>query len=195
LRTAELKLTTNDAQNPSASYTLLCTGIEPTPTPTQTPTETPTQTTTETPTETPTEVPTETATATPTETAAPTGTATPTAPASPAYVICPQFDQGKQHKAGSTVVIKIEVCDANGANLSSFDLHLAAVSIVNSETGEVRPAQAPGNSNKWNRFRYNPETQAYSYELKTKGLARGTWNLTVSIEGDPNVYTVSFKIK
>jgi hypothetical protein len=190
-RNAELSLTTNDIVSPNVSYTLACTGIEPTPTPTEMPTETPT------------EIPTETATATPTQsetptessTPEPTSTSTPTEIPGVVYNICPRFDQNKQHKAGSTVVFKIEVCDENGTNRSSFDLHLTAVSVVNSATGAEQPALAPGNSNTSNRFCYNPERQAYTYELKTKGLSRGTWNLLVSIEGDPNSYSVSFKIK
>jgi hypothetical protein len=202
-RSSDLTLTTNDSVNPSVTYALMCVGIEPTqtptpsPTPTSTPTEIPTETPTEIPTQTPTSTPTETPTSAPTETPIPTpmATSTPTLTSEPTYIICPLFDQEKQHKAGSTVVIKIEVCDANGTNLSSFDLHLTADSVVNSDTGDEQPAQAPGQSNKWNRFCYNPETQAYTYDLKSKGFSRGTWNLIVSIEGDPNTYLVTFKVK
>jgi hypothetical protein len=206
---ATLRLATNDPARPEVSYFLQCEGIEPpsptpvpteTPTPTSTPTQTPTQTPTEPPTETqtptftPTNAPTETSSPVPTE--FPTETPTPsTTPGSgPDYHICPRFDQDKQYNANSTVKIKFAVCDADGENLSTFDLRVTAVSLVNPETGEELPAQAPGDSNPSNRFGYNPETGSYCYELKTKDLSQGAWNLVVAIGGNSNPHTVSFKI-
>jgi outer membrane biosynthesis protein TonB len=204
---ATLNLATNDPSQPEVSYFLQCEGIEPpsptpipteTPTPTSTPTQTPTQTPTEIPTETPTPTftPTNAPTETPTPTESPTETPTPSATprSGPDYHVCPRFDRDKQYNANSTVKIKFAVCDADGENLSTFDLHVTAVSLVNPKTGEERRAEAPGDSNPRNRFCYNPETGTYGYELKTKGLSQGTWNLVVAIGGDPNPHTVSLKV-
>ncbi|MFL5758817.1 MAG: choice-of-anchor D domain-containing protein [Thermomicrobiales bacterium] len=277
-RTATLAITSNDTVHPNASYSLTCTGVEPTatptatlpptntPTPTDTPmleptatwtstpeptstptwTPTPTETATETPTETPTatevpptwtptdtptetatpeptatetstpeptstptetatptmtetsmptELPTEIPTSIPTETPSPTWTPTPdlTVTASSAYHICPLFDTDKVYK--STVQITIQVCGDHRENLSTFNLHVTAVSLVNEATGEEIAASASGHNNADGTFSYNAETRAYRYHLKTKGLEAGTWRLMVMIEGDPTQHAISVKVR
>jgi hypothetical protein len=99
------------------------------------------------------------------------------------------------HKANSTVPISVQVCDENGGNLSTFNIHVTAVSLVNSATGEVFAVSAPGNSYSDGAFSFNVEIQAYHFNLKTKGLKAGTWMLIVAIEGDSNFHTITFKVR
>jgi len=123
----------------------------------------------------------------------PSPTQTPTSGAS--YSICPQFDTDKVHKSNSTVRITVQVCDEHGENLSTFSIHLTAVSLVNSATGEEIAVSAPGHSYADGAFAYNAETQTYRFNLKTKGLKAGTWLLAISIYGDPNLHTINVNVR
>lgn len=112
------------------------------------------------------------------------------------YEICPLFDTTKSHKLGSTVPIRLRLCDSSGSNLSSADLAVTATGLVKQDgTASTALAEDTGNANPDGGFRYDPELEGYAYNLSTKGLSRGTWELRFTVTGDPNTYAIRFDIR
>ena len=103
------------------------------------------------------------------------------------------------HKAGSTVPVRLQLFDSAGANLSSAAtvLHAVGVSLVTSETSGPAATDA-GNSTPDSAFRFDPSlggTGGYRFNLKTDGLAPGTYRLSFTVGGDPHVYAAQFQIR
>ncbi len=108
------------------------------------------------------------------------------------------YDANRVHKGGSTVPVKLQLFDSAGANLSSAATVLRAVgvSLVTSET--TGPATDAGNSNPDSDFRFDPAlggTGGYQFNLKTDGLAPGTYRLSFTVGGDPHVYAAQFQVR
>jgi hypothetical protein len=108
------------------------------------------------------------------------------------------YDANKVHRAGSTVPVKLQLFDGAGANLSSAAnvLRAVGVSLVTSDTSG--PATDAGDSNPDSDFRFDPSlggTGGYQFNLKTDGLATGTYRLSFTVGGDPHVYAAQFQIR
>jgi hypothetical protein len=56
-------------------------------------------------------------------------TVTYTVIAAPAYQMCALYDQSSEYKSGNTLPIKLQLCDANGNNLSSTAITVTAISV------------------------------------------------------------------
>jgi probable HAF family extracellular repeat protein len=120
------------------------------------------------------------------------------APAAPTYHVCLLYDPDKAVKAGSTIPIKLRLCDADGANLSSpaIVLHAQGVKLVS--TDAPGPLADSGNANPDSNFRYDAAlggTGGYIYNLSTKGLATGTYALEFTAGGDSHVYQAEFQVR
>jgi hypothetical protein len=99
------------------------------------------------------------------------------APTPATYLVCALFDQTKAVNSGATIPIKLQLCDANGANLSSPSIPVIATSLTQVSTVASGAIEAASNSNPDNNFRFDPtigETGGYIFNLKTTGLASGT---------------------
>jgi len=116
------------------------------------------------------------------------------------YAICPaktdkdndrsaSDDKGasKGVKSGSTIPVKVRVCDAIGQNVGSKSLQVKAVSI--SPNGTLDDS---GKANPGNLFRFDDNT--YLFNLKTKGLAAGAYTLDFTVGSDPTVYHFAFTV-
>lgn len=122
--------------------------------------------------------------------------ATATADYTVSYRICVLFDQAKSHKVGSTVPIKLRVCDASGANRSSTAITLTASGLTKLDsTVTSAPAEDSGSANPDRAFRYDATLEGYIYNLSTKGLTRGTWALSFAVNGDPAPHRVTFDVR
>lgn len=97
-------------------------------------------------------------------------------------------DREKGQESGSTVHVRIGVCDAAGRNIGSRLLSVKAVGV--SPTGSL---SSSGRSNPGNLFRLDDRT--YRYNLRTKGFAAGSYTLDYTIGGDPTVYHFAFTIR
>jgi len=109
-----------------------------------------------------------------------------------AYGVCLLYDPTLPKKAGSTVSIKLELCDAGGTDLSSAATAVHADLIT---PGGVTPVS---NANAGNFFMFDPTlgtSGGYIYTLSTKGLAPGTYDLHFSAAGDPTDHTTQFILK
>lgn len=113
------------------------------------------------------------------------------------YGICAQYDQTRSVQGGATFPIKIEVCDANGNNLSSPAIILHATAII-AASGVAGPVQDSGNANPDNDFRNvggAGQGAGYIFNLSTNGLATGTYALQFTVTGDPVQHTVFFGVQ
>ncbi len=112
------------------------------------------------------------------------------------YRICPLFDQTRSHRSGSTVPVKLRLCDANGADVSSRGAIVNATTLVQRDsTASPQPANEAGNANPNNNFRYDASLGGYIYNLSTKGLGTGTWVLSFTVAGDPVAHSVQFDVQ
>lgn len=111
------------------------------------------------------------------------------------YNLCLLYDPSKSHKAGSTVPIRLQICDAGGVNYSTGNITLSAgnlVKIDNSASGDVAPSST---SNPDHNFRYDEVLQGYIFNLSTKNLSSGTWALKFMVSTDPVMHTIYFDVR
>ncbi|MDP9371882.1 MAG: hypothetical protein M3Q65_05395 [Chloroflexota bacterium] len=117
------------------------------------------------------------------------------------YAVCALYDQAKAHKLGSTVPLKLQLCDAAGVNQSAAGIVVTALRVAqvdDTASPLLAPADA-GNANPEHNFRHDPAlggTGGYIYNFSTTGLATGTWRVTFAVDGvaDP-AYAVTFDIR
>src|SRR5258706_1104707 len=109
------------------------------------------------------------------------------------YGILTLFDQGKVHQSGSTIPIKLGITDVNGNNLSSANTVVTAVGMALVSNSVYGPVEDSGNANPDNDFRFSGDS--YIFNLKTTGLATGTYNLYFRVGADPTLHTVQFQIR
>jgi VCBS repeat-containing protein len=113
------------------------------------------------------------------------------------YGICAQYDQTRSVRGGATFPIKIQICDANGNNLSSQFIVLHATAII-AASGVAGPVQDSGNANPDNDFRNvggSGQNAGYIFNLSTDGLTTGTYALQFTVTGDPVLHTVFFGVQ
>jgi hypothetical protein len=107
--------------------------------------------------------------------------------------VCLLYDPTKAVKSGATLPVKLQLCDGSGNNLSSSSLTLHAVSITQTSTSISGEVQDSGNANPDNDFRF--AGGRYIFNLKTTGIAAGTYNLNFTVTGDSFVYSTPFQVK
>ncbi len=112
------------------------------------------------------------------------------------YRICLLYDPLKANPLGGTVVIKLQVCDAAGTNLSSSKIVLKAVFI----DGTIAPPpNFQGNSNNGQVFRNTSNPAAYIYNLDSSQLTQlvaGSHVMNFTIDGVASpAYVAPFVLK
>lgn len=120
------------------------------------------------------------------------------AAASTSFNICTLYDASKPVKSGSTIPIKLQLCDSNLQNQSSSSITLNATSLVQISSTVSQQIQDAGNSNPDNDFRYDfalGSTGGYIFNLKTTGLTTGTYRLFFTATGSNSVYSTDFQVK
>jgi len=118
---------------------------------------------------------------------------------SEAYNVCLLYDPTKAAKSGSTIPIKLQLCDGSGGqDLSSSSITAHAVSITQVSSLISGAVQDSGNANPDNDFRFDSSlgnTGGYIFNLSTSGLTTGTYNLNFTVTGDLFVYSAPFQVK
>jgi hypothetical protein len=98
-------------------------------------------------------------------------------------------------KLGSTIPVKFQLTDANGAVVSTAVATLTVQMLSNNTlVGTPIDATASGNADVGNLFRFDGTSGQYIYNLSTKPLSTGTWQLQVSLD-DGTVHTVAIGTK
>lgn len=101
----------------------------------------------------------------------------------PDLTLCALYNEAKSHQPGSTVPIKVELCDAYGNNISSPDVTLHAGSLTQLSSTSSSDVEDSGNANPNDDFRYDATLDGYIFNLSTKGLGSGTYAVTVTVDG------------
>ncbi len=104
-----------------------------------------------------------------------------------AYAVKALYSQTKDNNSGAVVVIKVELDNAAGSNVSSS-------SIVLTVTG-LSPSPAPGTPPSGTFTFMTLDTgPGYQLNIKTTGYPSGTYTLSFKATGDPTTHTVQFVI-
>src|SRR4030095_11808007 len=104
-----------------------------------------------------------------------------------------QYDPTGAGKRGSTLPIKIQLCDANDSNRSTAEVVVTAIDIQRISDATTSELADPGNANPDSNFRFAPTlggTGGYIYNLKTQGLSTGTYALRFRAGSDPTTHQV-----
>ena len=114
------------------------------------------------------------------------------------YNVCLLYDQTKAVRAGSTIPIKLQLCNSDGINLSSQSLSLHATTITLATTATSGIVEDAGNANPDNDFRFDAALGTpggYIFNVSTKGFSTGTYKLNFIVTGDTTVYAAPFQVK
>jgi hypothetical protein len=111
------------------------------------------------------------------------------------YNLCLLYDPGKSYKKGSTVPIRLQICDTADVNFSDASITLNSVDLVKIDNSASSDVASSGNANPDNNFRYDGDLPGYIYNLGTKNLSTGTWALHFTATGDPVIHKVYFDVK
>jgi microsomal dipeptidase-like Zn-dependent dipeptidase len=112
-----------------------------------------------------------------------------------AFAICPLYDPTVTKKAGSTVPIKVRLCDVSGANLSSPSVVVHATGVTLTSNNTPAALEDSGNANPDFDFRYDASLGGYIFNLSTRGLGAGTYMLNFVAGSDPTTHTASFAVR
>ena len=131
---------------------------------------------------------------------APGNSATASTTYSVAYGVCRLYDPGRAARSGSTLPIRLQLCDANGANVSSPAVVLTAVEVRKDSDIITAEVIDSGDANPDDNFRFDPTlglTGGYIFNLSTRGLAAGTYRLVFTATGDPTTHSseLVFQVK
>lgn len=111
------------------------------------------------------------------------------------FKICVLYDETKVHKAGSTVPVKLAICDAANNNVSTASVVLTATGVTQLSTSAAGAVEDAGNANPDNNFRFDASLNGYIFNLKTAGMTTGTYALTFTATGDPIPHQVKFQVR
>jgi uncharacterized repeat protein (TIGR01451 family) len=114
------------------------------------------------------------------------------------YGICPLYDPQHAVRSGAVIPIKLALCAADGADLSSSAVTVTAVNLAQASTATTATVEDAGSANPDDAFRFDPTlgtSGGYIFNLSTKGLATGTYVLSFVAGADPEVHAMQFQVK
>lgn len=114
------------------------------------------------------------------------------------YKIKALYDQTKVHQSGSTIPVKLQIVNASDANVSSAQITVTFLSVTRVSGDASGEPGETGNANPDNNFRFDAalgETGGYIFNLRTTGLAAGTYSLQFRAGNDPTTHAVQFRIR
>src|SRR5262245_15794204 len=114
------------------------------------------------------------------------------------YNVCLLYDSTKAFHGGATIPVKLQLCDSNGSDLSSPSLTVHATAVMQVSSSISAQVQDSGNANPDTDFRFDASlgtTGGYIFNLSTKGLTTGTYNLNFTVSGDSFIYSAPFQLK
>jgi hypothetical protein len=94
----------------------------------------------------------------------------------------------KAYKIGSTLPIKFQLADNNGAYIGGAQATLAVSKISSStDAGDTIIVLSAGSSDTRNIFRYDSTAQQYIYNLKTTGYTQGYYRIVISLDDNSQI--------
>ena len=125
------------------------------------------------------------------------GTSTGTLTENVSYGVNPLYSPTRAVPSGAAFPIKLYLCDANRNDVSSTAVTLH-VTQTTSASGYSGGAASPGNANPGGNFRFDASlgpAGGYIFNLKTTGLAPGTYSLQFTAGGDPVPHAANFAVR
>ncbi len=89
---------------------------------------------------------------------------------------------GSIFKAGSTVPVKFQLTDAQGKFISTANATIHYAKSSNQVFGDNLEAVSTSAATSGNNFRYDSSSNQYVFNLSTKGLTAGTYQLTITLD-------------
>lgn len=114
------------------------------------------------------------------------------------FQVCLLYDPLVARKSGTVYPIKLQLCDANGQDLSSPAIAVHAISVTRASTNAPGPLDDTGNANPDFDFRYDAtlgDTGGYIFNLSLWGLPTGTYNLNFTAGTDPTLHSARFAVR
>jgi hypothetical protein len=108
------------------------------------------------------------------------------------YRICPRHDMSQPRNSGSTLPIKLQLCNASGANVSSPAIVVRALRVVPLSHSGEGDLEDSGQANSSLEFRFTDAQ--YILNLSLKGFAAGIYGLRLEAGNDPAIHTVQFEV-
>lgn len=111
------------------------------------------------------------------------------------YTVQPLFDQDHAYKFRGVVPLKLQLLDAQGNNASSPAIVISATDVT--PVGGETPSDVveAGNCDPDTNFRYDATLAGYVFNLSTKNLAPGTWELHFLAGTDISPYRIRFSLR
>jgi hypothetical protein len=109
------------------------------------------------------------------------------------YGVCIQYDPTKAAQSGSTIPIKLQLCNASSVDVSSPAIVVHAVGVT--QLTSSAPAQLNDSGNANPDFNFRTTGTGYIFNLSTKGYPTGTYLLSFTATGDPAPHTVQFSVR
>lgn len=113
------------------------------------------------------------------------------------YTVTLLYDREKAFKAGSTAPLRIQLRDAAGVNQSASTLAVQAVEIVQLSTSASSAVVDAGNANPDHTFRFDASVGGggYIFNLKTTGLATGSYEVRFTVGSGSRRYAAPFQVR
>jgi hypothetical protein len=102
--------------------------------------------------------------------------------------------EGATYKAGSTIPMKFQLKDDAGAFISDAIATITYSKVSNNVAGSEVVAVSTGAASTGNQFRYDSTANQYIFNLSTKGIAAGTYQVSITLN-DGTTKTVRFSLK
>jgi hypothetical protein len=100
------------------------------------------------------------------------------------YSINALNDPTKAYKAGSVAPLNFQLLESDGNNVSSEALVVHAAGLTHVDGVAVETIVDACKANPDSDFRYDSMIGGYIFNLATKGLAAGSWELAFTLDGD-----------
>jgi len=117
----------------------------------------------------------------------------------PSYNVCLLYDPNTAVKSGATIPLKMYLCDTPGTlDLSGPNLVVHATSLDLAGGTTADEVEDTGNSNPDSDFRFDSTlgpSGGYIFNLQTKGLTPGTYNLHFTAGADTAIHYLVFQVK
>lgn len=93
-------------------------------------------------------------------------------------------------KLGRTVPVKLQLTDATGAFVSDAIVQIYLAKISDGVVGSEIEASSTSAASTGNTFRYDAEANQYIFNLGTKGLSKGTWQIRLEVSDGASYYAI-----
>jgi len=105
------------------------------------------------------------------------------------YGVCLLYNAAQPSNSGSTIPVKLQLCDANGNNVSSAGTTVQVANITGADEATYA-AVSSGKANPNGYFRYDSTLEGYIFNLSTKDVPAGSYLLNFQVAGDATVHSV-----